>query len=88
MQVTLWERNLNIAIGKCFINRTVKFVIYPASVNGPINPAEQLEIKAGLTEGPEANTRCRVCTNCDIFCRDFLKRRNNVVNVRSVGDTH
>ena len=88
MQVALRKRYLDFIRDKGLINGTVEFMTHTASINGPINPAQQFKIQTGVAKFPKPHARRRDgAYTCSLF-RDGFECCDHIIDITAVGDTN
>ena len=88
MQVALRKRYLDVIGHKGLIDGAVEFMAHAAAINGPIDPAQQLEIQTGVTESPEPYSWGRCAADTGVLGRHRLQCCDHVIDVAAIGDTN
>src|SRR5210317_1089106 len=88
MQVALRERDFDLVGGKGFIDGAIQFVLHASPVCGIRNPAEKLEVQAGVTEQPEPRARSRAQQHIGIVRRNLLQCLDDMIDITAISDAY
>lgn len=87
VQIALRKRNHNVVCDESFVNSAMEFVIQPATVYRPLNPAQQFEVQTRIAETAKSNAWLGYRADLLVICSDAFECRNNMVDVTAIGNT-